>query len=83
MSFVLGSFSNRFDFIFESNTFKDVDNDTLTYVAYYSFDNFVTKDVLKENGGYWLEFDSTSRRFFGTPNLTNITTNSLGKYQEI
>ncbi len=52
----------------------------MTYVAYYSYDNFLTKDLLKENGGFWLEFDSTSRRFFGNPNLTNITSNSKGKY---
>jgi hypothetical protein len=52
----------------------------LTYVAYYSFDNFVTQDRLKENGGFWLEFDGTSRRFFGTPNLTNLTSNALGFY---
>ncbi len=45
---------NRFDYSFQSDTFIDPDNDTLTYVAYYSFDNFVTKDQLKENVGYWL-----------------------------
>jgi hypothetical protein len=78
-TYIIGSFSNRFDFIFESNTFNDTENDTLNYDAYYSFNNFATQDQLKENVGYWLQFDRTSRRFFGTPNLTNITSNSLGK----
>ncbi len=55
----------------------------MTYIGYYSYDNFVTKEILKENEGFWLKFDSTSRRFFGTPNLTNISTTSLGKYQDI
>jgi hypothetical protein len=66
--------------IFESNTFIDEDDDPLTYEAFYSFDNFITKDSLDENRAFWLEFDGTSRRFYGTPNLTNISSNSIGKY---
>jgi hypothetical protein len=63
--------------------FKDLDNDVLKYIAYFSYNNFVNQELLKETGDFWLKFDSLSRRFYGQPVVSNISTNASGKYEKI
>jgi hypothetical protein len=51
-----------------------------TYRAYFSYDNFIIEQMLSEVGEFWMKFDSQNRRFYGTPLLSNISNNNLGKY---